>query len=159
MEIDAAKRKATPVYSGFLAYFPDAIAEVARLSMDGNEQHNPGSPLHWDRSKSGDELDSLARHLLDNAKAESIVHLAAVAWRAMAQLQKAIEWEREYNARVANGEDEVRGHTMQSWREKQNSKTQKIAPSFFCVCSTIGPKSEVGHWHETYCPMAARFDA
>lgn len=93
METDAAKRKATPVYSGFVKYFPDAIREVAKLSNEGNEQHNPGSPLHWDRSKSGDELDALMRHLLDEAEFASIEHLRAVAWRAMAALQKACETE------------------------------------------------------------------
>ena len=125
METDAAKRKATPVYSGFLAYFPDAIAEVARLSMDGNEQHNPGSPLHWDRSKSGDELDALARHLLDNAKDGGIDHLRAVAWRAMAQLQKALEELADAPAQQASKEFWAR--VPETADEKQNSKTQKIA--------------------------------
>ena len=48
-----------------MEYFPDAMVAVAELSMIGNEQHNPGKPLHWDRSKSGDELDALTRHLID----------------------------------------------------------------------------------------------
>lgn len=81
---DAKERKATPIYSGFLVYFPDAIAAVARLSFQGNEKHNPGTPLHWDRSKSGDEKDALMRHVLDGDWEE-------VAWRAMANLQKVIE--------------------------------------------------------------------
>ena len=115
METDAAKRKATPVYSGFLAYFPDAIAEVARLSMDGNEQHNPGSPLHWDRSKSGDELDALARHLLDNAKDGGIDHLRAVAWRAMAQLQKALEKQNSKTQKIAAANDLRREHATLGW--------------------------------------------
>ena len=54
------QRKATPVFSGLIAYFPLALAEVARVSQAGNDQHHPGTPLHWDRSKSGDELDALA---------------------------------------------------------------------------------------------------
>ena len=58
-------RKQTPVYSGVLNYFPDAIREVAQCSYMGNQQHNPDKPLHWDRSKSGDELDALTRHLLE----------------------------------------------------------------------------------------------
>jgi hypothetical protein len=93
---DPNERKNAPVYSGFLKYFPDAIVEVARLSKKGNDQHNPGSPLHWDRSKSGDELDALTRHLLDEASGntmdtDDVPHLAKVAWRAMAALQKACE--------------------------------------------------------------------
>lgn len=81
---DAKERKAIPVYSGFVAYFPRAIAEVAKVSRIGNEQHNPGTPLHWDRSKSGDEKDALMRHILEGEWAQ-------VAWRAMANLEKELE--------------------------------------------------------------------
>lgn len=90
---DAAERKEVPVYSGFIRYFPLAMAEVARLSQIGNEQHNPGKPLHWDRSKSGDELDALARHLLEaeSVDTDGIDHATKVAWRAMANLQKLLE--------------------------------------------------------------------
>lgn len=92
---DAAKRKATPIYSGFLKYFPRACAEVARVSQAGNDQHNPGSPLHWDRSKSGDELDALSRHLLEAGTLDSDGqrHSAKLAWRAMANLEKELEAE------------------------------------------------------------------
>jgi len=81
---DAKERKAIPVYSGFIKYFPDAIVEVAKLSAKGNDQHNPGTEIHWDRAKSGDELDALMRHVIDE-------DWAAVAWRAMANLQKECE--------------------------------------------------------------------
>ena len=89
----AEERKKTPVYSGVLNYFPDAILEVAKVSYIGNKQHNPNKPLHWDRSKSGDELDALARHLIEAGKIDSdgIRHSAKVAWRALANLQKEIE--------------------------------------------------------------------
>ena len=97
---DAKARKDIPIYSGFIKYFPDAIAAVAELSRIGNDQHNPGKPLHWDRSKSGDELDALARHLTDEAKGveldtDNVRHLTKCAWRAMAALQKALEGKRE----------------------------------------------------------------
>jgi len=90
---DAKKRKNTPVYSGVLMYFPDAIVAVAECSWAGNEQHNPGSPLHWDRAKSGDELDALTRHLMEagTIDTDGIRHSAKVAWRALANLQKEIE--------------------------------------------------------------------
>jgi hypothetical protein len=86
-------RKQTPIYSGVLKYFPDAIREVAQCSFVGNEQHNPNTPLHWDRNKSGDELDALTRHLLEAGTIDSdgIRHSAKVAWRALANLQKEIE--------------------------------------------------------------------
>ena len=90
---EAQARKNTPVFSGVLNYFPDAIKEVAQCSFVGNEQHNPGTPLHWDRSKSGDEKDALVRHLLDagTIDTDGIRHSAKVAWRALANLQKEIE--------------------------------------------------------------------
>lgn len=90
---DAAKRKATPIFSGVLRYFPDALAAVAELSRIGNEQHNPGEPLHWARSKSGDEWDALTRHLLEvgTFDTDGVRHAAKVAWRGLAGLQKEIE--------------------------------------------------------------------
>lgn len=91
----AEERKATPIYSGFLKYFPDAMAYVSQVSKAGNDQHNPGKPLHWDRSKSGDELDALTRHLIDHSTnpvdTDGLLHLGKVAWRGMAVLQKYLE--------------------------------------------------------------------
>ena len=94
---DAVKRKETPVFSGVLNYFPDAIKEVAQCSFIGNEQHNPNTPLHWDRSKSGDEKDALVRHLIDagTTDTDGVRHSAKVAWRALANLQKEIENDRD----------------------------------------------------------------
>ena len=86
-------RKLTPVFSGCLRYFPRALAAVAALSQIGNEQHNPGTALHWDRSKSGDEWDALTRHLLEvgTYDTDGVRHSAKVAWRALAGLEKEIE--------------------------------------------------------------------
>jgi hypothetical protein len=90
---DAQERKATPIYSGVLMYFPRALAEIARVSKAGNDQHNPGKPLHWDRSKSGDELDALTRHLFEagTVDTDGMLHSAKVAWRALANLEKELE--------------------------------------------------------------------
>jgi hypothetical protein len=93
---EAAARKAIPLYTGCLRYFPDALAAVAELSRIGNEQHNPGKPLFWDRSKSTDELDALVRHLMDagTIDVDKVRHSTKVAWRALANLQKEIERDR-----------------------------------------------------------------
>lgn len=93
---DAKTRKGIPIYSGVLKYFPDAIAEVARVSKMGNDQHNPGQPLHWDKTKSIDHHDCIIRHLLDAGTLDSdgARHSAKVAWRALAALQTEIENER-----------------------------------------------------------------
>jgi hypothetical protein len=92
------ERKQRPVYSGVLRYFPDAILEVAHCSFIGNEQHNPNQPLKWDRGKSSDELDALARHLIEagTLDTDGIRHSAKVAWRALANLQKEIEQETDH---------------------------------------------------------------
>ena len=90
---NAQARKNTPLFSGCLAYFPLALAAVAALSQIGNEQHNPGTELHWDRSKSGDEWDALTRHLLEvgSYDTDGVRHATKVAWRALAGLQKELE--------------------------------------------------------------------
>ena len=87
------ERKLKPVFTGVLKYFPDAILEIAKCSYIGQKQHNPNKPLSWDRSKSGDELDALARHLLGagTLDTDGIKHSAKVAWRALANLQKELE--------------------------------------------------------------------
>ena len=91
----AAERKATPVFSGVLKYFPKALKEVSKCSQAGNDQHHPNTPLHWDRSKSKDELDALTRHLIDHSinplDEDGQLHLAKVAWRALAGLEKYLE--------------------------------------------------------------------
>ena len=93
MTNDKQARKETPIYNGFLMYFPDACAAVAACSFIANEQHNPGTPMHWDRAKSGDELDALMRHLMEAGEMDDdgILHSTKVAWRALANLQKEIE--------------------------------------------------------------------
>ena len=89
----ALDRKNTPIFSGVLMYFPDAIRDVAKCSQAGNDQHHPGTPLHWDRAKSTDELDALTRHLMEAGKIDTdgMRHSAKIAWRALANLQKEIE--------------------------------------------------------------------
>lgn len=90
---DAKARKGVPIYSGVLMYFPDAVAAVAACSKAGNDQHNPGKPLHWAREKSTDHHDCIARHLLEagTVDTDGIRHSAKLAWRALAALQLEIE--------------------------------------------------------------------
>jgi len=96
---EAAARKAIPIATGFIDYFPDAIVAIAELSRIGNDQHNPGKPLFWDRSKSKDEADALMRHFLERGAIDTdgVRHSTKVAWRALALLQKELE--------AARGED------------------------------------------------------
>ena len=90
---DAQERKSAPIYYGVLKYFPDAIAAVAQLSKAGNDQHNPGQPLHWAKGKSTDHADCIPRHLIDRGTfdTDGIRHSAKLAWRALALLQIELE--------------------------------------------------------------------
>jgi hypothetical protein len=87
------ERKMCPVFSGCVMYFPDALQAIAKCSKAGNDQHNPGTPLHWDRAKSGDELDAMMRHAMEAGTFDDdgILHDVKVAWRACANLQKQLE--------------------------------------------------------------------
>jgi hypothetical protein len=90
---DSEERKQIPIFSGFLNYFPLAVAAVARISKRGNDKHNPGQPLHWSRDKSTDHEDCIARHLIDveTLTAGEYEDAAAMAWRALAKLQELEE--------------------------------------------------------------------
>lgn len=89
----AKERKDLPIATGVLDYFPMALAEIAKVSKIGNDQHNPGQPLHWDRSKSTDEADALIRHFLQRGTEDTdgALHSAKCAWRALALLEKECE--------------------------------------------------------------------
>lgn len=87
-------RKATPVVTGVLDYFPAAIAAVARVSKAGNDKHNPGEKLHHSRGKSTDHADAIGRHLMERGGIDPDTgerHSAELAWRALANLQQELE--------------------------------------------------------------------
>lgn len=90
---DAASRKKIPLYSGLVAYFPDALVAVASLSYVGNQQHNPGAKLHWDRTKSTDQEDTMLRHFFERGTVDvdGVRHSTKLAWRALAMLQLELE--------------------------------------------------------------------
>lgn len=91
-----ADRKGLPIFDGVLMYFPLAIAEVARVSLVGNQQHNPGEPLHWAKHKSTDQRNTALRHMMDDGMGNPIdtdgtYHLAKAAWRNLAALETLLE--------------------------------------------------------------------
>ena len=95
---DSAARKAIPLLTGCLRYFPAALAGVARISHEGNQKHNPGEPLHHARAKSPDHGDALLRHLVDlqdaiaaDDKQTALLEADAIAWRALALSQELHE--------------------------------------------------------------------
>jgi hypothetical protein len=90
---DAKARKNAPIARGVLDYFPRAMAAVAELSRVGNEQHNPGQPMHWAKEKSADHADCVVRHLIERGTLDSDGqrHSTKVAWRALALLETELE--------------------------------------------------------------------
>jgi hypothetical protein len=91
---DSALRKDTPIYSGMLNYFPRAAAYVARISVNGNDKHNPGEPLHWAEGKSADHSDCIARHLVEQGTFDpddGALHDGKLAWRAFAHLETVLK--------------------------------------------------------------------
>jgi hypothetical protein len=134
-------RKDTPIFSGVLRYFPDALAEVAKLSMVGNDKHNPGQPLHWSKGISTDHGDCLTRHQLEfdqidpetitERYPEGLLHATHVAWRALAQLQTILE-KRSHDDSVAKVMDQMRNIT--------NTVTLQTAKSpFVSLIDAAGP--------------------
>lgn len=98
LPIDSQARKQIPLLSGCLRYFPAALAGVAKHSLESNEKHNPGEPLHWSRDKSADHGEAFLRHLVDlqdHLKAgddcEALRDVNAICWRALALSQELHE--------------------------------------------------------------------
>lgn len=96
---DDKARKALPIWTFLMGYFPDALLAVVGVAVKGNEQHNPGQPLHWAREKSTDQLNTAFRHMWDHGRGttkdtDGQYHLAKAIWRLSAELQLLIEAER-----------------------------------------------------------------
>lgn len=92
---DPKEREEYPVITGVWDYFPLALQAIAHVSYKGNQQHNPGQPLHWDRSKSTDHANKFGRHFMQRGTLDSddTRHLAKAAWRILAMLQEECERE------------------------------------------------------------------
>lgn len=93
---DPSRRKTMPIVTGVVDYFPLAMAAISQVSKAGNDQHNPGQPLHWNRTKSQDHSDCIVRHLIERGTIDStdgMRHSAKLAWRALALLQEELERE------------------------------------------------------------------
>lgn len=93
---DDKARKALPMFTYMMEYFPDAFLAEVGVAVAGNEQHNPGQPLHWAREKSTDQLNTAFRHMWDHKRGtvkdvDGQYHLAKAIWRLKAELQLQIE--------------------------------------------------------------------
>lgn len=127
LPVSSAERKAVPLYSGLLTYFPKALSEVARVSKLGNDKHNPGEPMHHARGKSSDHADCIIRHMVDMTEdygagkgrdENGVPQVAYICWRALALAQ---EWfEKHDGAPLAPGAEV----------EDLNAKAQKLIEQY-----------------------------
>lgn len=77
------------VIKGFIEYFPNAIAEVARVSEFGAIKYDWGN---WKFVNNGVNryTEALGRHLLASEETDpesALLHAAHIAWNAMARLE------------------------------------------------------------------------
>lgn len=97
---DPKERKKLQLWTFMFGYFVDAWLSVAAVARAGNDQHNNGAKLHWDRTKSTDQLNAAFNHLFDYGMGQKLDtdgqrHLSKAIWRLMAQDQLDQEAERK----------------------------------------------------------------
>jgi hypothetical protein len=96
---DDKLRKALPIFTFLVEYFPDVIVELTKLCVQGNIQHNPElapTDIKWAREKSTDQLNTAFRHMFDRGRglhfdSDGVRHIIKSVWRNMAQAQLDIE--------------------------------------------------------------------
>lgn len=94
-----AARKALPIFTFMTQYFPAVWAELTKVCVAGNIQHNPElapTDIKWSRGKSTDQLNTAFRHLFDRGQGlhldtDGQRHIIKAIWRLCAQAQLDIE--------------------------------------------------------------------
>lgn len=125
---DSVMRKDTPICTGMLDYFPRAAAYVARISVLGNDKHNPGEPLHWAKGKSMDQPDCIVRHVIERGTFDpddGALHDGKLAWRSLANLET--ELERREAAGLPAWDEEIIAQNKAAMHEKLAAKAVATA--------------------------------
>lgn len=126
LPVDSKMRKETPITTGWLKYFPRAHAYAARISVLGNEKHNPGEELHWAEGKSMDHPDCIARHLIEADTFDSddgALHAGKLFWRAGANLEIILR--RREEAGLPIWDEDVIARNRASYSAKALAKRQE----------------------------------
>ena len=90
----SAERKKFPIGRMLKRYWPQTIVVLSRLCWEGNEKHNPGEDLHWNRGASDDHNDCTLRHFLEGDHIDEDCGIPAcvqVAWRALCASEVMLE--------------------------------------------------------------------
>ena len=98
---DAKARKAIPVATGCVDYFPDALAAVAEPRVSATTSIIPASRCIGTVRSRPTRPNLLMRHFVDRGTVDSdgVRHSAKVAWRALALLQKEMREPRRTHRR------------------------------------------------------------
>jgi hypothetical protein len=94
-----SKRKAQPILTGLIDYFPNACLYVSEVSLKANEQHNAGQPMYWAKEKSIGDGNEVLRHLIGRGKVDDddLLHTGKVLWRAAELLERELEYREDNN--------------------------------------------------------------
>lgn len=133
---DRDSRNALPVWDGFIAYFPDVPAEVAKVSVLGNRQHNLGAKLHWNTHVSTDHKNKVLRHMIDDEEDpmddDGTFHMAKAVWRASAVLQIRC-WQRdgknEHGEKIAALQAEIDAEDLAELNRRRTAVCIMPSPS------------------------------
>jgi ribosomal protein L7/L12 len=134
---DSKVRKHYPIASGCIAYFPAALAGVAKHSFIGGAKYNNGALL-WLRYMSADHLDCIGRHLLD------LQDLLALRERGVTEFTMPIwnfETKREEQKTVPIEEAILIEANAQAWRALAVSQElhEKLAGAPMCPAGVLEP--------------------
>lgn len=134
---DSKIRKHYPIASGCIAYFPAALAGVAKHSFIGGAKYNDGALL-WLRYMSADHLDCIGRHLLD------LQDLLAARERGVTEFTMPIwnfETKREEQKTVTIEEAILIEANAQAWRALAVSQElhEKLAGAPMCPAGRSEP--------------------
>ncbi|MCC2626585.1 MAG: hypothetical protein K0S14_235 [Thermomicrobiales bacterium] len=110
-----------------LDYFPLALIEIAKVIQVGNDQHNPGEPVHWAREKSTDHGNKMLRHYMERGKmdTDNTRHAGKMAWRALALLETELELAQGYDAvaeaKAAKAPTPPCPHPVLKWSDRREA--------------------------------------
>lgn len=79
--------------SSVIYYWPNALAALAKLNVQGNMQHyNDISNVQWRYKISPEHIDKLLNHLIDHGTTDidGVRHSTKVAWRALCNLENEL---------------------------------------------------------------------
>lgn len=110
-EIVASKAKKVPIYSGFIAYFPRAIHELARLSQSGAKKHGHDCERNgvindkytirmWDDAAGRHQL-AYSRGIIVDDEMDSF-HRTNEIWCKLAALEKILQEEEQLEASLTH---------------------------------------------------------